>query len=118
MEEQGPHFYSWEESATRQWGLDSGLYALRDDKPDDLAHILWKPGISVQNSAIIELMAHGNPRKAAEVARALVTNYPVTEQSIRAGFGPDLSDYLLLLPLELLPSSPEEYPQPGTDELL
>lgn len=106
-----PHFYSWDESATRQWGPESGLYALRDDTPDDLAHLLWEPGISVQNSAIVELMAHGNPRKAAEVARALVTHYPVTERSIRTFFGLETGDYLLLLPLALLPSSPEEYPQ-------
>lgn len=103
-------FYPWNLSATGSWSPDTGIYYLRDMSPEELADLLWEPGIHVQNTAIIELMAHGNPRKAAEVARALVKKHPVVEESIREGFK-DMADYLLRDPLESIPSSPSEYPK-------
>jgi hypothetical protein len=101
----------WSVSVTGSWSSDTGLYHLRDASPEELADWLWEPGIHVQNTAIIELMAHGNPKKAAEVARALVENHPVVEKSIRNGFGDETADYLLKSPLENLPGSPSEYPK-------
>lgn len=103
-------FYPWSVSVTGSWGPDTGIYYLRDLSPEELVDLLWEPGIHVQNTAIIELMAHGNPRKAAEVARALVEKHPIVEKSIREGFG-DIADYLLRIPLEKIPSSPSEYPK-------
>jgi len=103
-------FYPWELSTTGAWGPDTGIFKLRDESPEELADLLWEPGIYVQNTAIIELMTHGNPRKAAAVARALVGKHPVAEQSIRNQFG-DMANFLLEEPLENIPGSPQEYPR-------
>ena len=103
-------FYPWDVSKTGDWSPDTGIYLLRDESPEVLASILWDNGIYVLNSAIIELMAHGNSRKAADVARILVRDYPIVENSIRENFGNEGGDYLLNVPLEDIPSCPEEYP--------
>jgi hypothetical protein len=103
-------FYPWSLSATGDWSPDTGLFELRDRTPEELVELLWEPGIYVQNSAIVELMAHGNPRKAAALARELVKKHPIAEKSIREGFK-RAADYLLKAPLDNLPSKPEEYPR-------
>jgi len=102
-------FYPWSMSATGDWSPETGIYLLRDKTPEDLAEILWEPGIYVQNSAIVELIRHGNPRKAAEVARALVKAHPIVEKSIKEGFGEEFANYLFKTQLDTLPSKPEEY---------
>lgn len=110
MERKKLTFYPWDVSVTGSWSPDTGIYLLRDETPEKLAEILWKPGIHVQNTAIMELLAHGNPRKAAEVARALINAHPVVEKSIIEEFGEEMVDFLLKTKLELIPSKPEEYP--------
>lgn len=101
--------YPWNISKTGQWCRETGLYDLRDRSPEELANLLWEPGDAVQNSAIVELMFHGNPKKAAAFARELVRKHPVAEQTIRSSFS-FIADYLLKAPLERLPGRPEEYP--------
>lgn len=103
--------YGWDTSATGSWSVESGLHKLRDDAPEDLAEILWAWGIHVQNTAMYELIAHGNPRKAAEVARALVEAHPIVEKSIREGFGDEMAKYLLRTKLTTIPSCPAEFPR-------
>lgn len=103
--------YPWEMSATGSWSPETGIFRLRDDTPEQLAELLWNPGSLVQNTAMVELMAHGNPRKAAQLARALVSQHPIAENSIREGFGPRTAEYLLKVPLERIPGTPSEYPK-------
>jgi hypothetical protein len=107
---------SWDVSATGNWCPRTGLHELRDRSPSELAEWLWEWGSYPQNSAIIELIAHGNPRKAAELARALVAAYPITEDSIRRELA-ELADYLLTAPLESIPGSPSEFPSGANVQL-
>lgn len=102
--------YPWNLSVTGLWSPDTGIYELRDREPEELADLLLESGIDVQNAAIVELAKHGNPRKAAEVARALVKKHPISEKSIRKGFGNDTGDFLLNAPLYSIPNNPQEYP--------
>ena|SRR4030067_238660 len=103
--------YPWELSATDSWSPDTGIFELRDRTAAELADKLWEYGAFVQNTAIVELITHGNPRKAAEFARALVTEHPEVKNSVMECFGQDMFDYLLNSPLENIPSSPQEYPR-------
>lgn len=109
VEKREVKIYPWTLSATGLWGEETGLFRLRDENPAHLVPSLWVCGTKAQNSAILELTCHGNPRKAAEVARALVEQHSVCERSIRAAF-PNIADDLLERPLDSLPSCPEEYP--------
>ena len=102
--------YPWNLSKTGDWSPDTGIYELRDRTPEELIPLLWENGIHVQNTAIAEIMAHGNPRKAAEVARALVKEHPIVEKSIRQGFGEEMGNFLLKVPLDRIPSRPQDYP--------
>lgn len=106
----------WDISATGSWGPNSGIFLLRDQEVSQLIESLWGYGSHVQNTALIELIAHGNPRKAAEIARGLVIKYPVVEISLRRDLGP-IAEYLLKTPLEALPSNLSEYP-PETIEIV
>lgn len=110
MTEKKVRILPWEMSATGSWGPETGIFLLRDEAISQLVEILWEHGIHVQNTALVELIAHGNPRKAAELARGLVQKYPVVEISLRRDFG-SVAAYLLETPLEQLPSQPSEYPQ-------
>jgi len=60
---------------------------------------------------LFEILAHGNPRKAAMVARNLVEQHPICESSLRKETGTEMTDYLLKSELLKLPSKPEEYPR-------
>lgn len=105
-------FYPWNISATGSWSVDTGLHhlhQLRDLGPKALAALLWTPGIYVRNTAIIELMMHGNPQKAAQVARELVEQHPICEKSIQDELGTAIANYLLVFPLDQIPRTPEEY---------
>lgn len=109
MSKQKLMFRTWDESATGDWSINTGLHRLRDDSPNNLAKWLWDNGIHVEVSGVIELLAHGNPRKAAEVARALVDQNIMFAHKIRAQYG-ELAPYLFDTPLEEMPSCPAEYP--------
>lgn len=111
-----PPIYPWDVSATGSWSVDSGLLRLRDDDIPTLTEWLWENGGNVQISAIQELLAHGNQRKAAELAKSLVENYPVVEASLKTGLGA-LAQILLTTSLEKFPSKPSEHP-PGAVEIL
>jgi len=102
--------YPWDISMTRQWSPASGLYRLRDDSPDKLARDLWEQGSYIQQSATVEMLAHGNPRKAAEFVRALEKNHPESKKDIRGRYSSSIENYLFETPLDLLPSDPSEYP--------
>lgn len=106
-------FYPWNLSQTGKWGSGTeeyGLNLLRYKAPQELAELLWEPGRDVQQTAIIEIMAHGNPRKAAEVARELVRLHPAAERSLREDLQEPTTSFLLETPLRNIPSKPEEYP--------
>lgn len=100
--------FPWSMSATGQWSEETGLLKLRDDTIKELVEWLFPWGYIPQNTAIVELMAHGNLRRAAEFARNLVEAYPVCERSVRASFG-ETTDRLLNDDLESFPSKPEEF---------
>jgi len=102
--------YPWFQSITGSWSPDTGLYLLRDLEPEELVDLLWSVGSHVQNTALVELVAHGNPRKAATLARALIKRHPVAEKSIREFLGADMSQLLLDSPLHQLPTCPKEFP--------
>lgn len=67
--------YDWKDSATGDWSPETGLNRLRDDSPENLADWLWEQGSVVQATAAFELMAHGNPRKAAEFLRIMANQH-------------------------------------------
>lgn len=100
---------SWDLSATGQWGIDTGLHALRDDSASDLVRPLYEG--ETYHTAIMELVGHGHPRKAAEVARAIIDAHPETEEIMRSGLD-SLAEQLLDAPLDLLPASPSDYKIP------
>lgn len=102
--------HPWSHSVTGEWSEDSGLLNLRDDDPATLSEELWPAGIGVQQTAVIELMAHGNPRKAAQLVRSLVEQHPDLKDTIRSQYA-GLEEYLFDLPLDRLPSKPDEYPK-------
>jgi hypothetical protein len=113
-------FYDWNESATGYWSIDTGLHRLRDEPVSGLVSDLWN--FRVYQSASIELLAHGNPRKAAELAREIRAQHIVEGHKIREQYGV-LAELMFDVPLEQLPSKPEEYPilsrvKAKTNELL
>lgn len=101
--------YPWNMSITGAWSLDTGILLLRDLSPEELSSLLWEYGIRVQNTAIVELIAHGNPRKASAFARKLVADHPEAIASIQESFGEEILEMLLHRPLEKIPGSPEEF---------
>ena len=101
--------YPWSMSATGQWSIDTGLHKLRDCTANELADLLWEHGIFVQQTAVAEIVAHGNPRKAAEFLRALVSKHPDLTDKIRSQYR-ILEREFFDLPLSNLPGSPKEYP--------
>ena len=103
-------FYPWDRSSTGFWDVESGLPDLRDKPAEVLAKALLSGGSHVQNTAIVELMTHGNPRKAAAVARELIKQHPIAIDSIMRDFGL-FKKLLLEVPLANIPSKPEEYPK-------
>jgi len=106
-------FYPWSMSATGDWGDDSGLtelakYAKGEIPPTELAEWLWEPGAYVQNSAVAELLKHGNVKQAAIFVKTLVSIHPVCEKTLKEQFG-GLVDEFIKNP-DKYPSSPAEYP--------
>jgi hypothetical protein len=84
---------------------------LRDENPAKIAEAIWEPGVSVQKFTLIELLAHGNPRKAALVARNLVEQHPIAKAYLHKDFGDKMADYFLKTDILKLPSKPDEYPR-------
>lgn len=104
-------FCTWDESATGSWDIDTGLHTLRDESPVQLAEFFVEMGdYHVQNTAIAEIMAHGNPRKAGELCRELVKRDKELADVIKQTFGPEVTKYLLEEILVNMPSNPSEYP--------
>lgn len=105
---QNRRFYRWEESYTKAFDKQE-LIRLRDEHPADLAQAPRPSGTDLQMLALYELLAHGNQRKAAMVARNLVEQHPIFADSLREGMGDDRVDILLKSNPLKLPSKPEEY---------
>ncbi len=99
--------FPWNMSATGRWEISS-LQELQTHEPEDLAEPLWKQGLL--HSALIELISHGNPRKAALIARISVKTDPTREQIIIENIGPLAKDLLRCRNLKSLPSKPSEFP--------
>ena len=106
-EQSKPAFPDWTTSVTGGFGEEE-LLRLRDEDPAKIAAAVWKPGRVVQARAIVEQIAHGNPRKAAMIARELVGQFPIAETSLKTDLG-FFADVLLTEDLQNLPSSPDEY---------
>mgnify|MGYP001151105440 CR=1 FL=1 len=102
--------FPWSMSATGDWPEGTGLHLLRDESPNNIAQGLCMQGERVIPSAIYEITVHGNPRKAAEVARRIVEQDPTYEEVIRKSFG-RAAETILETPLEELASRPSEYPE-------
>lgn len=101
--------YTWYESATGDLSSEN-LLSLRDETVSQLVELLWPGGTYYSRSPILELIAHGDPRKAAELAGALVEKYPPVRVLLRRDFRRNLY-YLLDIPLEYLPSKLAEFTQ-------
>lgn len=93
-------------SATGKWAISS-LLELQTQEPEDLAGPLWEQ--SLLHSALLELISHGNLRKAAHIIKILVMTDPTREQFIEK-IGPFAKDLLHCRKLESLPSKPSEFP--------
>lgn len=102
--------YPWSFSVTREWGPDTGIYLLRDEDPVTLARILFENGRYVIGTGLYEIIAHGNPRRAAEVARELTKIDPGLETEFTRLFGEEGTKTLLKRALAEIPSAPSEYP--------
>ena len=105
--------FPWSVSGTGMWGPTTGLdhlakYSKGELDKTTLAGWLWKPGIDVQNTAIEELIVHGNFRQAAELARELILQHDTCEVSIREYFGKS-ADSLIKDNLADLPATPADY---------
>lgn len=112
--QEGKHIvYPWNMSATREFDQKE-LRKIRDEEPKVLAEVLWPGGKAVRNRALIELIAHGNPRKAAEVTRAQTTEHPkqttLIKKQLEEAFGSKAARMLLTQNLSSIPSSPKEFP--------
>jgi len=102
-----PQFLDWSISATNQWS-DEEMSWLRNENPSEMVEPLWGAGRSVQNFALMEMVAHGNYRKAAALSRAMVSAHPECKRSISEDCGPDMAKILLEENLLKLPSKPSE----------
>lgn len=94
-------------SVTGRW-TKSSLLELQTQEPEDLAGPLWEQ--SLLHSALLELISHGNLRKAARIARISVEIDPTREQIIVEKIGPLAKDLLHCRNLKSLPSKPSEFP--------
>ena len=103
--------YSWDLSATHDWNPETELLNLRDLSPEELVKWLNSDGTDyyVQCSAILELIRHGCPRKAAELARALVEADPAVQESMVLKFSEPVCISMLTTPLEHIPLDPMEF---------
>lgn len=105
-------FMDWNSSITGDWDIESGLHELRDLSVNDLSDDLWNgDDYYVTNSALLELIGHGNPRKAAAVAQDIVRKHGEAKEYILQGLGNDIGNRLLESNPQDLPSSPKEYPK-------
>lgn len=108
-------FYPWSMSATGDWDDDSGLkelaeFAKGERDANEMAEWLWKPGAYVQNSAVAELLKHGNVRQAAMLVRGIINAHPICEKTLKDQFG-NLIDLFTGTNLDRFPSQPSEYPK-------
>lgn len=107
-------FYPWSMSATGDWSDECGLkelakYAGGEISPEELAEWLWKPGAYVQNSAVVELLKHGNVRQAATLVKTLVDIHPVCKKTLEEQFGSMVDEFMNKSP-DKFPSKASEYP--------
>lgn len=113
--------YPWDMSTTGAWDSNSGLQMLRNGTPEDLAEIINEAGTNVDVAyvtAMAEYFSHGNPRKAAEVTRALIKLQPSIEQLVKEKFDSWGARDLLKTKLDLLAGSPSEFPKGSVDYVL
>lgn len=115
--QKGEHLiYPWGMSATGSFDRED-LGILRREKPKALAEALWPGGKEVRNLVLAEMIGHGVPRKAAEVARALITGHSeqaaLIKKQLEEAFENDVVRMLLKQKLSSIPGSPKDFP-PGT----
>ena len=98
--------YPWSMSATGGFGEDQ-LFMLQHYDVEELVE--WfdeKPyGIMI---GIMEILGHGNDRKAIEIARGLVGLNPAHERRFSEVMDERTMEYWFRKPLEEIPSQPSE----------
>lgn len=102
--------FPWSVSATGLWGPNTGIYNLRDETSEQIADWFGEvKDLVVIDSGLVEIMAHGNPRKSAEIARLLIEEHPEMEKRLKAEWGEEMCDFLLEGDLKDIPGKPSEY---------
>lgn len=104
--------YPWTLSATGDWDPKTSLLDLRDLTSQELFRELGNPevkALALTISAISELIAHGNPRKAASLARLYAKQNPGLKQWFHDQDG-TAAELLFEAQLSTLPAEPKEYP--------
>lgn len=102
--------YPWSLSVTGLWGPDTGIYYLRDETPEEIANWFGEvKDLVFIDSGLAEIMAHGNPRKSAEVFRLLIKKHPEMEKELKGQVGEEVYDFLTKGDLTDIPSKPSEY---------
>lgn len=106
--------YPWSMSATGEFEQDQ-LTILQHSDIGFLVEWLNEKPYGIMNS-LIEIMYHGNVRRAIQIARGLVETNPIHQARFREvlGFGEDerLFDYWFKKPIEEIPSQPSEMTVP------
>jgi len=88
--------YPWSVSATKRYNQEA-LRELRDKPPERLAEESLSAGGNTLKFTLIELMCHGNPRKAAETARAAADEHSEVKNLVEQWFGGDAGVVCMLL---------------------
>lgn len=100
-------FVGWDKSSTGEWQNADDLIWLRDTHPKDMAEAFIESGFSSFTSALYELLAHANYRKAALIARNMVELQPECRKEIERNCKP-VVDLLFNVNLLKLPSKLSE----------
>jgi hypothetical protein len=103
--------FPWTVAVTEKWKNPEDLAKLRDGSPAELGVALRAAGTASLGSALLEILYHGNQRKAAEVARAAAYKDEMIAKCIKDVFGETEARKLLTYPLDNLIEKPAENPR-------
>ncbi len=102
--------YPWSMSATGYFHRDQ-LVVLQYHDVGKLVQLLdQEPHMLI--ISVMEIIGHGNIRRAVQIARGLVEVNPRHEQRFRQYMDQDTMRYWFSEPLEKIPSNPSEIPVP------
>jgi hypothetical protein len=110
MRERTPQtIYPWELGASSIWKQEADLHLLRQGSIENILERILSLPITEQIATILELEIHGDRKKAAELARALVAVNPQFSRMLSDSVGHDTWRLLLKTTLDHLPSKPTEF---------